>query len=112
MRQMLHAAASDISTQTGNRVEFYVDTVGVGTSGLIQNVRYNCYLRVTANGYAYLLFQATTPASEPWPATLATPEGDKYPNIMDESELRDKLKTILQREKTKQVLAYLLTMAP
>ncbi len=111
MREILQSMAGDIAAQTNNKIEFYVDTVGVGASGLVQNLRYNCYLRVPANSYAHLLFQVTTPAASSFPATVATAEGDKYENVADESQLRQTIQAVLQRDRTKEILAYLLNLA-
>src|SRR5205807_6897522 len=87
MREMLQSLAGDISALTNNKIEFYVDTVGVGASGLVQHLRYNCYLRVPAHSYAHLLFQVSTPAASAFPATVATPEGEKVENVTDEPQL-------------------------
>jgi hypothetical protein len=112
MRNMLYAAAGDIATQTNNKIQFFVDTVGVGSSGLVQRLRLNCYLRVPTASYSHLLFQVTTPVGGPWPASVATPEGEEYPDIDSEAKLTQALGEILQRDRTKEILAYLLSLAP
>ena len=106
---MLYDAVGDISAQTNGAIEFYVDTLGVGPSGVIQDVRHNCYLRVPKNNSMHLLFRVTTPVGSPFPATAVTTEGDNYPPIKDENELRTTIQQILQRERTKEVVLYLLS---
>ena len=69
MREMLIEAVGDISVQTNGEIEFYVDLVGVGVSGRVENIRYNGYLRVVKTGYAHLFFRVTTPSTGPWPAS-------------------------------------------
>jgi hypothetical protein len=112
MIEMLYDCAGDIGTQTGGAIDFYVDTVGVGLSGVIQDVRYNCYLRVVKNGYTHLLFRVTTPVAGPFPASAVTPEGDRFPGLKDEAELRAAIAKILQRERTKEIVLYLLNTVP
>ncbi len=75
MLQMLHDAAGDIGAQTNGKLDFYVDTLGVGAAGAIRHIRHNCSLRVPKNNYTHLLFQVTTPVAGPFPATAAIPEG-------------------------------------
>jgi hypothetical protein len=108
MMDMLQEAAGDIGQQTNGRIEFYVDPVGVGVSGAIKDIRYNCYLRVVKNGYTHLLFRVTTPVAGPFPATAATPEGEQYPDLKDETKLRDAIRDILQRPRTTEIVLYLL----
>jgi hypothetical protein len=84
MREMLYDAAGDLDTRTGGALRFYVDTLGV--SGSVEKVRHNCYLRVPKTGYTHLLFRVTTPVPGPWP-------------------------TILQRDRTKEIVLYLLSTA-
>jgi hypothetical protein len=103
---MLHEAAGDIATQTSGAILFYVDTLGV--SGTVKQVRHNCYLRVPKTAYTHLLFQVSTPVPGPWPATVTTPEGELYPDIHDEQQLRAAIEQILQRERTKEIVLYLL----
>jgi hypothetical protein len=110
MMEMLYDAAGDIGTQTGGAIDFYVDTVGVGVSGAIQDIRYNCYLRLVKKGYVHLLFRVISPVAGPFPATVATPEGEQYPDLKDETELRAALGKILQRERTKEIVLYLLKL--
>ena len=106
LREMLYGAAGDISTQTNGAILFYVDTLGV--SGTVKQVRHNCYLRVPKTEYMHLLFQVSTPVPGPWPATVATPEGERYSDIKDENELRAAIQQILQRERTKEIVLFLL----
>ena len=109
MRGMLFDAAGDIDARTGGKLEFYIDTLGV--SGTVTKVRHNCYLRVPKTEYTHLLFQVATPVPGPWPATVATPEGEQFPDIRDETALRDAIEQILRRERTKEVVLYLLSTA-
>lgn len=108
MTEMLYDLAGDIGTQTNGELDFYIDAVGAGVSGAIRDIRYNCYLRVLKNGYTHLLFRVTTPVTAPFPAALATPEGDRYPDLNDETELRAAIGNVLQRERTKEIVLYLL----
>ena len=109
LREMLYDAAGDIHTTTNGALEFYVDILGV--SGTTKKVRHNCYLRIPKTGYNHLLFQVTTPVPGPWPATAATPEGESYPNLQNEDHLRDAIQQILQRERTKEIVLFLLGTA-
>lgn len=111
MRQMLSEAAGDLSAETNGKLEFYVDSVGVGASGRIQRIRYNCYINVIKSNkpvYHHLFFRVTTPVASPFPATLETPEGDEEPDLKDEPELRDAIKRIMERERTTEVVLYLM----
>ena len=110
MREMLVEAVGDIKTQTSGDIEFSVDLVGIGTSGLVQHIRYNCYLRTVKTDYKYLFFQVTTPSTGPWPAKLTTPEGDAYPSLGDETQLRVAIGQVLQRPRTVEVVYYLRSM--
>jgi hypothetical protein len=107
LREMLYDAAGDIDTRTNGAIQFYVDTLGV--SGAVKHIRHNCYLRVVKTRYTHLLFQANTSVPGPWPATVTTPEGDKYSDIQDEAQLRAAIEQILQRERTKEIVLYLLS---
>lgn len=111
MREMLHDAAGDIGTQTGGKLEFHVDVVGVGEvrrQGAIRDIRHNCYLRVPRNNYSHLLFRVTTPVASPFPADVVTPEGEAYRDLADEPALRNALEKVLGRERTKDIVLYLL----
>ncbi len=108
MREMLHEAAGDIDVQTNGDIQFFVDTLGV--SGQIERIRYNCYLRVPRTDYNHLLFRVTTPVPGPWPATASTPEGENFADIQDEAQLRDRIAAILNRDRTKEVVYFLLSM--
>ena len=110
MREMLIDAVGDINTQTSGDIEFHVDLLGVGSSGLVQNLRYNCYLCAVKTGYLYLFFQVTTPSTGPWPATLATPEGERFADLPDESQLRTAIGQVLQRPRTAEIVYYLRSM--
>lgn len=110
MREMLIDAVGDVKTQTNGDIEFYVDLVGVGASGLVQNLRYNCYLRAVKTGYLYMFFQLTTPSTGLWPAKLTTPEGETYPDLMDEAHLRAAIAQVLQRQRTSEIVYYLRSM--
>jgi hypothetical protein len=109
MRQILNDAVGDIEIQSNGDIQLHVDTVGIGASGAIADIRYNCYLRVAKTGYTILLFRVTTPVTGPWPAKATTPEGDAYPDSNDETEFRVVIGQILQRERTKEVYLYLLS---
>jgi len=110
MREILIDAVGDISAQTNGDIQFYVDLVGIGSSGLVENIRYNCYLRAVKTGYLQLLFQVTTPSTGAWPASLATPEGEKYTNLTDETPLRNAIAQVLQRPRTAEIVYYLRSM--
>lgn len=111
MFQMLNDAAGDIVTQTNGVIDFYVDSVGVGFAGAVEKLRYNCYLRLVKKSYLHLLFRVSTPVASPFPATLETPEGERHPDLQDEAELRDAIASVLQRERTKDVVLSLLSLA-
>jgi hypothetical protein len=116
MREMLYEMAGDIDVQTGGKIKFYVDTVGISDvarsrSMGVQSVRYNGYLRVPSTGYSHLLFRVTTPAPGPWPATTETPEGDTLPQSSNEGDLREVIRQVLQRERTQEVVLLLLGTA-
>lgn len=112
MLEMLNELAGDLVHHTNGKIEFYVDTLGIKNSGAIRHVRHNCYLRVPTTGYMHLLFRVTTPIASPWPATAATPEGDSFPQITNETELRDVIRGILQRRRTTEIILYLLNTVP
>ncbi len=110
MAQMLLEAVGDIDAQTGGKIKFYIDPVAcAGNSGVIQGVRYNCYLRADKSNAVHLLFRVTTPVASPFPAAAVTPEGESYPDLADENALRDAIRQILQRERTKEIVLYLLS---
>jgi hypothetical protein len=111
MREMLYEAAGDVDAQTNGALQLHLDTLGVGPSGVIKEVRHTCYLKVAKTGYLHLLFRVTTPATGLWPATTATPEGETVTDIQDEAQLRAAIESILQRERTKEVVFYLLSTA-
>jgi len=110
MREMLIDAVGDIKSQTSGDIEFYVDLVGVGSSGLVEQIRYNSYLRAAKTGYLYLFFQVTTPSTGVWPAKITTPEGENYPNLMDEPQFRAAIAQVLQRPRTTEIVYYLRSM--
>jgi hypothetical protein len=112
MYQMLYDAAGNIGDKTNGTIDFYVDTVGVGGAGVIKHIRYNCYLRVARTNYRHLLFRVVTPVAGPFPAIAETPEGDRYGEINDEHALIDAIGRILQRERTREVVLYLINSAP
>jgi hypothetical protein len=110
MIEMLCDAAGDIGHQTNGEIDFYIDTLGVGASGAVHQMRHNCYLRVVKKSYLHLLFRVTAPVAAPFPASLATPEGETFPGLTDETQLRSAIAKVLQRERTKEVLLFLLNM--
>jgi len=96
---MLYDAAGDLAKITNNKLDFYVDAVGVADppAGPVTKIRYNCYIRVIKTGNVHLFFQVTTPSGSPFDAYLGTPEGDKFPPIKDEGELLKAIGQIMQR---------------
>lgn len=113
MRRMLHDMVGDIERQTKDAIKFYVDMVGMSPTFApgVESLRYNCYLRVVRTNYSHLLFQVETPFPGPWPARVATPEDGPSPPVEDEAGLRDAIRKILVRDRTKEVLTILLDMA-
>lgn len=89
MMEMLYDAAGDISAQTSGAIDFYIDALGVGTSGAIQDIRYNCYLRVVKNNYMHLLFRVTTPVAAPFPATASNPRRRAAPRLAGRGRLAE-----------------------
>ena len=113
MSEMLYDAAGDLATITNNKLDFYVDAVGVApsVSGPVTKIRYNCYIRVIAKSYLHLFFQVTTSSGGPFDAELGTPEGDVFPPIKNETELLKVIGDVMQRPRTKEVVEYLLRLA-
>ena len=112
MMEMLYDAAADISAKTDGKIDFYVDAIGVGAGGVIREARYNCYLRVSRAAYKHLLFRVTTPVASAFPATAETPEGEQYSNIPDEQGLVDVIGKIVKRDRTTEIVLFLLNLAP
>ncbi len=113
MAEMLYDAAAGLAAISQNKLDFYVDAVGVAPDpfGPVTKIRYNCYIRVVSKSYLRLLFQVTTPSSSPFDAEIGTPEGDKFDPVKNEAELRDVISKILQRDSTKEIINYLLRVA-
>jgi hypothetical protein len=113
MGEMLYDAASGLSQLTQNKLDFYVDAVGVAPDlmGPVTKIRYNCYIRVLAKSSLHLLFQVTTPSSSAFPAEFGTPEGDRYPPAKNTQQLNDTIAKILQRQETIDAINYLLRIA-
>lgn len=113
MADMLRDAAGDLATITANKLNFYVDSVGVADppSGPVTKIRYNCYIRVAKSGNVYLFFQVTTPSAGPFEAEIGTPEGDRFFPIKDEGELVRAIEQIMRRSRTTEVINYLLRLA-
>jgi hypothetical protein len=113
MAEMLYDAAGDLARITNNKLDFYVDAVGVADppAGPVTKIRYNCYIRVIKTGNVHLFFQVTTPSASPFDADLGTPEGDRFPPIKDEGELLKAIGQIMQRPRTAEVIDYLLRLA-
>jgi hypothetical protein len=111
MVEMLYDNAGDVGVVTNNKLDFHVSSVGIGAGGAIKQMRHNCYLRVIKNAYTHLLFQITCPVATPFKAKAATPEGDAYPEINSETELRDVIQQILARPRTKEIMVFLLSTA-
>lgn len=113
MAEMLYDAAAGLAQISQNKLDFYVDAVGVAPDALgpVTKIRYNCYIRIISKAYLHLLFQVTTPTASSFDAEIVTPEGDKYPRVANETELRSAISEILKRPKTREVLDYLLRIA-
>jgi hypothetical protein len=113
MAEMLYDAAIGLAQISQNKLDFYVDAVGVAPAplGAVTNIRYNCYIRIISKAYLHLLFQVTTPSSSAFDAEIGTPEGDTYPTVKNETELVATISIILQRPRTKEVIEYLLRVA-
>jgi|GEM_PF-6091433 len=113
MAEMLYDATMGLSQISQNKLDFYVDAVGVAQNSLgpVTKIRYNCYIRVMSKGYLHLLFQVTTPSSGPFDAEFGTPEGDKYAVVHNETEMNTTIRHILGRPRTKEVIEYLLRVA-
>ena len=113
MAEMLYDAAGDLARITNNKLDFYVDGVGVADppAGPVTKIRYNCYIRVIKSGNVHLFFQVTTPSASPFDADLGTPEGARFNSIKDESELLNAINHIMQRPRTTEVISYLLRLA-
>jgi hypothetical protein len=113
MAEMLYDAAGDLGRITNNKLDFYVDTVGVADppAGPVTKIRHNCYIRIIKSSNAHLFFQVTTPSASPFDADLGTPEGESFTSIKDEAELLDAINQIMQRPRTTEVINYLLRLA-
>jgi hypothetical protein len=113
MAEMLYDAAGDLAPITKNKLDFYVDAVGIADppAGPTTKIRYNCYIRVIKSGNVHLFFQVTTPSASPFEADLGTPEGEKFTSIKDETELIHAINQIMQRPRTTEVINYLLRLA-
>lgn len=113
MAEMLYDAAAGLAQISQNKLDFYVDAVGVAPDpfGPVTQIRYNCYVRVINKAYLHLLFQVTTASGRPFDATIGTPEGESYGPIKDENELVAAISKILQRQRTKEVIEYLIQVA-
>jgi hypothetical protein len=112
MAEMLYDAAGDLARITNNKLDFYVDAVGVAEppAGPVTKIRYNCYIRVIKAGNVHLFFQVTTPSASPFDADIGTPEGERFTSIKDENELLNTIKQIMQRPRTTEVINYLLRL--
>ena len=113
MAEMLYDAAGDLARITNNKLDFYVDAVGVADppAGPVTKIRYNCYIRVIKTANVHLFFQVTTPSASAFDAELGTPEGDTFPPIKDEAALLAAIRQIMQRPRTAEVINYLLRLA-
>ena len=113
MAEMLYDAAGDLGRITDNKLDFYVDAIGVADppAGPATKIRYNCYIRVIKSGNVHLFFQVTTPTASPFDADLGTPEGEEFLSIRNETELIDAITKIMQRPRTAEVINYLLRLA-
>lgn len=113
MGEMLYDAAAGLAQISQNKLDFYVDALGVAPDplGPVTKIRYNCYIRVISKGYLHLLFQVTTPSSSAFPAEIGTPEGDHYQPVNNETDLKSTIAQVLQRPATKDAIDYLLRVA-
>lgn len=113
MAEMLYDAAAGLAQISQNKLDFYVDALGVAPDpfGPVTKIRYNCYIRVISKAYLHLLFQVTTPSNSAFPAEIGTPEGDQYSPASNETELNATIGQILQRQATKDSIDYLLRVA-
>jgi hypothetical protein len=113
MAEMLYDTTAGLGQISQNKLDFYIDAVGVAPDpfGPVTKIRYNCYIRVIGKDYLHLLFQATTPSNNAFPAEFGTPEGDCYPVVNNETELEATISQILQRPATKNTIDYLLRVA-
>jgi hypothetical protein len=113
MPEMLYDAAVGLAQISQNKLDFYVDALGVASDpfGPVTKIRYNCYIRVVSKAYLHLLFQVTTPSSSAFDAEIGTPEGDTYSPVKNETELVATISQILQRTRTREVIDYLLRVA-
>jgi hypothetical protein len=113
MDVMLYDAAGNLAGITNNKLDFYVDSVGVAEppAGPVTKIRYNCYIRVIKSGNVHFFFQVTTPSASPFEADIGTPEGERFHSIKDENELLDVIAQIMQRPRTTEVINYLLRLA-
>ncbi len=113
MAEMLYDAAAGLGQITQNKLDFYVDAVGVAPDpfGPVTKIRYNCYIRAIGKEYLHLLFQVTTPSSSAFPAEIGTPEGDNFPAANDETELTSRIAQLLKRQETSNAINYLLRVA-
>lgn len=112
MAEMLYDSAAGLSQISRNKLDFYIDAVGVANGfGPVTKIRYNCYIRVIQKTYLHLLFQVTTPSAKPFPAEFGIPEGDSFAPASDEAELRQTISAILQRQRTREAIEYLMRVA-
>lgn len=112
MADMLRDAAGGLHSVTNGKLDFHVISVGVAPLiGKPTEIRYNCYIQVSAKPINHLFFQVTTPSGGPFPALLGTPEGEKYADIKDEAELREVIKNVMARPRTQEVVDYLARLA-
>ncbi len=113
MAEILREVAGDLASVTNNKLDFYVDAVGVADppAGPVAKIRYNCYIRVIKSGNVHLFFQVTTPSASPFDADIGTPEGESYGSLKNETELRNAIQEIMNRPRTSEVISYLLRLA-
>lgn len=104
MKQILEEAGADIAAKTNDVVEFVVYPT---TDSLEADFRYDCRLFVPKAHYSYLLCRVLT-GPTPFPASVVTPEGQEFHEIMDEPALRGVLAKLFQAEKTKEIVLNLI----
>jgi hypothetical protein len=63
MAEMLYDAAVGLGDISQNKLDFYVDAVGVAPDpfGPVTRIRYNCYIRVIKKSYLHLLCLPAAP---------------------------------------------------
>jgi hypothetical protein len=113
MKELLYEQIGDLGMVTNGKLAFYVDALGMAPNplGPVTMLRNNGYIRVPIKEYLHLFFQVQSPLQSPFPAAIETPEGDSFPNINSEAELRKAIEEIMKRPRTAEVVDYLTKLA-